>query len=234
VSSDPAGPAGIHRRRRRPAAAAAVAVGAVLTTLGLAVPAHASPVSRPAAESTPSARLADPVSSVAATALQSLSRFVRTGDARANAQYVALRSDLASAVAARLGIPASMLRDAWAATSVQKQTALMTGLAQLGVRYRSMGRTPEGGFDCSGFTSFAWQAAGIALPRSSGDQIRFGARRDVTTAVAGDLVQYPGHVMMYLGVPGAVVHSPYTGTQVRVEMLSAQRASRLRYASPTG
>jgi cell wall-associated NlpC family hydrolase len=215
-------------------AVAALAAGAVLASLGVAVPAQASPLSRPAAESTPSARLADPVASVAATALQSLNRYTRTGDARANAQYVALRSDLATAVAARLGIPASMLRDAWAATTVQKQTALMTGLAQLGVRYRSMGRTPEGGFDCSGFTSYAWQAAGVELPRNSGDQIRFGARRDVSTAMAGDLVQYPGHVMMYLGVPGAVVHSPYTGTQVRVEMLSAQRVSRLRYASPTG
>lgn len=229
---DPAGPSGSLRRHRRLLVGAAAV--AVLASMGPSLSAQASPATRPPAESTPSARLADPVAAVAATALQSLSRYTTTGDAGANAQYVALRSDLATAVAARLGLPAALLRDAWAATSVQQQTALMTGLAQLGVRYRSMGRTPEGGFDCSGFTSFAWQAAGVVLPRNSGDQIRFGARRDESTAVAGDLVQYPGHVMMYLGVPGAVVHSPYTGTQVRVEMLSAGRARRLRYASPTG
>jgi cell wall-associated NlpC family hydrolase len=39
------------------------------------------------------------------------------------------------------------------------------------------------------------------------------------TAQPGDLVQYPGHVMMYLGAGRAVVHSPYTGRDVEVRSM---------------
>ena len=49
--------------------------------------------------------------------------------------------------------------------------------------------------------------------------------------MAGDLLQYPGHVMMYLGVPGTMVHSPYTGRRVEVDNIPHRS---VRYGNPIG
>ena len=48
---------------------------------------------------------------------------------------------------------------------------------------------------------YAWGEAGFTLSRQSGSQISEADAREMATAKAGDLAQYPGHVMMYLGVP---------------------------------
>ena len=48
--------------------------------------------------------------------------------------------------------------------------------------------------------------------------------------MAGDLVYYPGHVMMYLGVPDTIVHAPYTGRNVEVDFAPKHR--NLRYGNP--
>jgi cell wall-associated NlpC family hydrolase len=217
-------------RRRR------LLVGASLvlaTLIGAAGPLLPSPVASSASAQAVSARrVADPVAAVAGTALQALNRFARTGDQGTLAQYVALRDDLAAAIAARIGVPAAALSAAWATASVPNQQALMTGLTQLGVPYRSRGTSTDSGFDCSGFTGFSWRGAGVQLPRSSGDQIRAFARRDAATAKAGDLAYYPGHVMLYLGVPGAILHSPRTGDVVKVQIQT--RSSGFRFASPVG
>ena len=52
------------------------------------------------------------------------------------------------------------------------------------------------------------------------------------TAQAGDLVQYPGHVMIWLGVDRAIVHAPYSGRTVEVDSFSTRR--NVRYGDPTG
>ena len=58
---------------------------------------------------------------------------------------------------------------------------------------------PGVGFDCSGLTTYAWGGPASSSHRQSGSQI--STRRHATDAAeAGDLVQYPGHVMMWLGV----------------------------------
>ena len=90
---------------------------------------------------------------------------------------------------------------AWRATDDVHQTALLTALTQLGVEYRSATSEPGVGFDCSGLMLYAWGEAGFTLTRQSGSQISEADARDEDTAKAGDLAQYPGHVMMYLGVP---------------------------------
>ncbi len=75
------------------------------------------------------------------------------------------------------------------------------------------------GRDCTGFVSEVYRSMGILLPRNSGDQgksvigsnIRF--EKDTTRAAkedalrgakVGDLVYFPGHVMMVLGHDGGV------------------------------
>ena len=50
---------------------------------------------------------------------------------------------------------------------------------------------------------------------------------------AGDLAQYPGHVMMYLGVGEAVIHSVMTGRTVELDTISERQASRVRFGDPT-
>jgi hypothetical protein len=76
------------------------------------------------------------------------------------------------------------------------------------------------------------RVAGLTIPRSSGDQIAAGERLTADTPGAGDLVQYPGHVMMYLGVPGTMVHSPYTGRRVEVDFIPGKRINSVHYADP--
>ena len=86
-------------------------------------------------------------------------------------RYVQLRDEAASLAAAELGLPAAMMRDAWALSDLDKQTALLAALTQLGVPYRSHTSEPGVGFDCSGLTTYAWGVAGQDLPRQSRAQI---------------------------------------------------------------
>ena len=48
--------------------------------------------------------------------------------------------------------------------------------------------------------------------------------------MAGDLVQYPGHVMLYLGVGDAIVHASNPSTDVELEL----RQPLVRYGDPLG
>jgi len=149
------------------------------------------------------------------------------------ARYVGLRDEAASLVAAELGIPAEMVRDAWASTDLDKQTALLAALSQLGVPYRSHRSEPGVGFDCSGLTAYAWGVAGQELARQSRTQINDAERVERDAAQAGDLMFYPGHVMMFLGVGDAMVHSPQSGSEVEITFLSERRSSSVIFADPT-
>lgn len=100
-------------------------------------------------------------------------------------------------------------------------------LAQVGTPYVWGGETPGVGFDCSGLVQAAYQAAGVALPRTAQEQ------RDATTLVGsgqplepGDLVFFGtgpssvSHVGIYVGASGGMsfmVDAPHTGALVRVE-----------------
>jgi peptidoglycan DL-endopeptidase CwlO len=133
----------------------------------------------------------------------------------ADADYGSKRLRLAQAVAVRTGVDASLFDDAWARTDPRRAAAVYTGLAQLGTPYRYGGTRP-GGFDCSGFTGYAWSAAGVELPRNSYAQRRSAATRSAAALQPGDLVFRPGHVMMYIGVADLMVHSPQTGRTVTI------------------
>jgi peptidoglycan DL-endopeptidase RipB len=89
------------------------------------------------------------------------------------------------------------------------------GASQLGVPYSWGGGKPNGpsrgidsgantvGFDCSGFTQFAFAGVGVLIPKYSGDQYNTGRKVPQSQAKRGDLLFWgPGgsqHVAIYLG-----------------------------------
>lgn len=89
------------------------------------------------------------------------------------------------------------------------------GASQMGVPYSWGGGGPKGptlgvdsgagtvGFDCSGFTQFAFAGVGVLIPKYSGDKYNAGRKVAPSQAKRGDLIFYgPGgsqHVAIYLG-----------------------------------
>lgn len=109
--------------------------------------------------------------------------------------------------------------------------AVDEALAQVGVRYRYGGSTPDG-FDCSGLVQYAYQRAGVTLPRESREQ------RRRSTPLAGNAALAPGdllffhrgrggalHVALYVG-DNRFVHAPSRGKGVRIESLDEPHWSR--------
>ena len=177
---------------------------------------------------------ADHVAAAATQALAALEDWRLDGDPSRYVAYVTQRDATARLAADELGLDADRLTTAWGSTHPTKQTALLGAITQLGVPYRSMMSSEGVGFDCSGLTTYAWGRAGVGLTRSSGDQIREAERVDRDEADAGDFVYYPGHVMMYLGIDHAVVHSPNTGNLVEITFVSDRRQDTVVYADPLG
>jgi cell wall-associated NlpC family hydrolase len=91
---------------------------------------------------------------------------------------------------------------------------LRTGDVYLGVPYVWGGNTPREGFDCSGFTKYVFAKHGIALPRTSREQVRVGrgVAADFRALRPGDLMFFaePGqaisHVAIYAG-DGRLLHA---------------------------
>ena len=177
-------------------------------------------------------RTPDPIADQAALGLSLWRQYEVSADASVLASYTSQRDAVAASVAARLMIDPSTLQHVWAAADAEHQEALLAGLTQLGVPYRRNTSKEGEGFDCSGLTTYAWGQAGFTLARQSSTQIRQAAPRTFETAQAGDLVQYPGHVMMWLGVGKSILHSPYSGRNVEVVTLSSKRS--LKVGDPTG
>lgn len=88
----------------------------------------------------------------------------------------------------------------------------------VGVRYVRGGSSPRG-FDCSGFTSYVYDAANVAqLPRSSSAQRHVGKVVSRSKAQPGDLIWTPGHVAIYLG-KGKQIDAPRPGTTIQVRAI---------------
>ncbi|GAC56690.1 hypothetical protein GOHSU_12_00800 [Gordonia hirsuta DSM 44140 = NBRC 16056] len=77
-------------------------------------------------------------------------------------------------------------------------TAVRAALSQRGVPYVWGGTTPAG-FDCSGFTQWAYRQAGLELPRLAQDQDTAGFQVSQSQLMPGDLAVWSGHVAMYVG-----------------------------------
>jgi cell wall-associated NlpC family hydrolase len=140
----------------------------------------------------------------------------------------------AYAVATSLEVDAGQMHQAWLAADQPHQIALLSALTQVGVPYHRNASTAGVGFDCSGLTAFAWGQSGVELARNSSSQLRNAGARTRETAQAGDLVQYPGHVMLWLGIDSLIVHAPNRGHDVEVGHVSDRRVRRLKFANPIG
>lgn len=77
-------------------------------------------------------------------------------------------------------------------------TAVRAALSQQGVPYVWGGTTPDG-FDCSGFTQWAYRQAGVELPRLAQEQDTAGVPVTQSQLMPGDLAVWDGHVAMYIG-----------------------------------
>jgi peptidoglycan hydrolase CwlO-like protein len=111
----------------------------------------------------------------------------------------------------------------WLRAGPAARAAVRFALDQLGDPYQ-WGAIGPHRFDCSGLTSSAYRAAGVAIPRVSVAQWGAGPHVDVAYLLPGDLVFYADvpslpstihHVGMYIG-NGLMVHAPHTGDVVRV------------------
>ena len=93
----------------------------------------------------------------------------------------------------------------------------------VGTPYRSGGTTP-GGMDCSGLVFNVYRSFGIALPRTSRDQSRFGQEVSRSQLQPGDLVFFNtsgrgvSHVGIYSG-RGEFIHASTRARRVRFDRL---------------
>jgi cell wall-associated NlpC family hydrolase len=166
----------------------------------------------------------DTVSTSAAAALASMD----------TAAYAVRLENTAYAVAASLGVDAGAMHQAWLAADQPHQIALLSALTQVGVPYHRNASKAGIAFDCSGLTAFAWGQSGVELARNSSAQLRNAAARTRESAQAGDLVYYPGHVMMWLGIDNLIVHAPQRGRDVEVGHVTDRRVKRVKFANPIG
>ena len=151
------------------------------------------------------------------------------------AHYVAYlegRDLVAREIARQLKVDATALEQAWQEVPAVRQIVTLTAVAQVGIKYRYLGKQPSEGFDCSGLTGFAWDTAGIFIGHNSRGQYQAAQRITADTAQAGDLIWFPGHIMLYLGAENVVVHAPFTGRNVEIRQMTPQRVRTARYASP--
>jgi cell wall-associated NlpC family hydrolase len=175
---------------------------------------------------------------VPSRAVAATSDGIATGAAAALAaigtdQFAVRLGDVATTAASRLEVDSAALLRAWAGADRPHQIALLSALTQVGVPYHRNSSKVGVAFDCSGLTTYAWAQAGFDLARHSTTQLRNAAPRTSTTAQAGDLVYYPGHVMLWLGVDALIVHAPYRGHPVEVGEISSRRVKRVKFGDPT-
>ncbi|RUP23502.1 MAG: peptidoglycan endopeptidase [Curvibacter sp.] len=100
---------------------------------------------------------------------------------------------------------------------------VVNAMGFLGVPYRRGGNNAETGFDCSGFVRAMYeQTVGLVLPRRADQQAAATQTIDKQELQPGDLVFFNtmrhafSHVGIYVG-DGKFIHSPRTGSQIRVE-----------------
>jgi cell wall-associated NlpC family hydrolase len=110
-------------------------------------------------------------------------------------------------------------------------TAVRFAYGAIGKPYVYAASGPNG-YDCSGLTAAAWEAAGKSMPHNAAMQWNAVAHISSSQLQAGDLVFYSGlgHVAIYVG-GGQVIHAPQPGEYVKlasVNMMSPYGYGRVR------
>lgn len=109
--------------------------------------------------------------------------------------------------------------------------AIKAATAKLGSPYVWGAEGPDT-FDCSGLMVWAWDKAGVTLPRTSQQQAKYGTAVPLSKIRAGDLVTSnwgsgpSSHVGMYIG-GGKLIHAPRPGRNVVVANLDATYRSKI-------
>ncbi|MEU6839180.1 MULTISPECIES: NlpC/P60 family protein [Streptomyces] len=109
-----------------------------------------------------------------------------------------------------------------ASASQRGAAAFAAAKSRVGMPYVWAAAGPNS-FDCSGLTSWAFQQAGVSIPRTSQAQANAGTRINSLGALKpGDLIIMRtdlSHVGFYAG-NGQILHAPKPGAQVRYESIS--------------
>jgi cell wall-associated NlpC family hydrolase len=111
--------------------------------------------------------------------------------------------------------------DTVAGASSAARAAIAAAGTREGMSY-VWGATGPTTFDCSGLTQWAYEQAGVSIPRTSRQQYASLPKVPLDRLQPGDLVFYANgsqpssihHVALYLG-GGKVLHAPHTGDVVR-------------------
>jgi hypothetical protein len=137
-------------------------------------------------------------------------------------------------VAAAAKVVPDQLAAAWSKASRKRMIVLLSALTQVGVPYQPRKAQAGVGFDCSGLTSWSWSQVGKYLPHQSGRQIRAIPKSSKDRVLPADILYYPGHAMLALGVGLAMVHAPYPGRGMEVSPPSRKWAKFARVGTPDG
>lgn len=174
----------------------------------------------------------DAVKTIAGEAVQAIATFIEIPTSENFAQYQIFRAALVTRVAARVNESRAEMLEAWSQASLKHQMALIAGLTTLGVGYEYGSDNPKKGLDCSGLVAYAWKQVGVALPLQSKRQWEISRDVEQKDALPGDIVWYPGHTMMYLGVGDAVLHSARQDLGVRIGRINWKQVPRIKFGNP--
>jgi cell wall-associated NlpC family hydrolase len=112
------------------------------------------------------------------------------------------------------------------AGTAQQMAVVSAAESQLGVAYVFGGASPSQGFDCSGLVQWAWEQAGVSIPRTTEVQWPALTHVALNALEPGDLLFYYNldsddevdHVVMYVGSgpygTDTVIQAPFTGATV--------------------
>jgi len=105
------------------------------------------------------------------------------------------------------------------------QEVLVNALSLTGIQYKYGGKSPETGFDCSGFVRYVFsQATNLSLPPTARAISQIGKTIKKDELQPGDLVFFNtlrtafSHVGIYMG-DNKFIHAPSSGKTVRVESM---------------